>query len=324
MALDLSLFADLETRSRTDLRSAGARRCADSGADVTESPRRPALRWHGGKWLLAPWIISHFPAHRIYVEPFGGGGSVLLRKPRSYGEIWNDLDDDVVNMFKVLRSNRSAELVEALRLTPFSRTEFEEAYGATDDPVEKARRLVIRCFMGFGSNGHSRKTGFRANSNRSGTTPAHDWINYPDSLVTVIERLSGVVIEKRDAKKVMLTHDSDQTLHYVDPPYVFATRSDLSKDYSHEMTDADHVELIEFLKTLKGAVVLSGYANDIYERIIPPHWHCAERASLADGAKKRVEVLWINRCVDVEDIEREAEYVTDIKRRFGVPEWPWT
>lgn len=259
--------------------------------------RRPALRWHGGKWMLAPWIISHFPEHRVYVEPFGGAGSVLLRKPRAYGEVWNDLDGDAVNMFRVLRSNRALELVEALRLTPFARDEFEEAYQLSDDPVERARRLVIRSFMGFGSNGHAKKTGFRSNSNNSGTTPAHDWINYPDSLVTVIDRLAGVVIENKDASGVMLTHDGPATLHYVDPPYVFSTRSDLGKDYAHELNDADHAKLLDLLCTLQGTVVLSGYTNDIYEERLR-HWRRVERVALADGAKKRIEVLWINRHVD--------------------------
>src|SRR5690606_19105648 len=121
-------------------------------------PRRPVLRWHGGKWLLAPWIIEHFPAHRVYVEPFGGAGSVLMRKPRTYAEIWNDLDGEVVNIFRVLRSPDANRLVDALRLTPFSRQEFTGAYEPSSDPVERARRLVIRSFMGFGSNGHNRVT----------------------------------------------------------------------------------------------------------------------------------------------------------------------
>lgn len=244
--------------------------------------------------MLAPWIVSHFPPHRVYVEPFGGAGSVLLRKTRSYAEVWNDLDGEVVNVFRVLRSNRAAELVEALRLTPFSRLEFEEAYATSDDPVERARQMVIRSFMGFGSNGHARKTGFRSNSNRSGTTPAHDWVNYPDSLATVIDRLQGVVVESKDAKAVMSTSDGENTLHYVDPPYVFATRSDLSKDYAHELTNEDHVELLGFLKTLKGTVVLSGYPSEMYDESLGG-WRRVERAALADGAKKRTEVLWINR-----------------------------
>ena len=255
--------------------------------------RRPVLRWHGGKWLLAPWIISHFPKHQVYVEPFGGAASVLLRKERSYAEIYNDLDQSVVLLFRVLRSERASELVEALRLTPFARDEFAEAYQEAEDEVERARRLIIRSFMGFGSNGHNRSTGFRANSNRSGTTPAHDWVNYPDSLATVVARLSGVTIENKDAKAVMAQHDAPTTLHYVDPPYVFDTRSDKGDDYAHEMTDDDHVELLTFLRGLLGMVILSGYPSALYDDALAD-WRRVERKALADGAKERTEVLWIN------------------------------
>jgi DNA adenine methylase len=254
---------------------------------------RPVLRWHGGKWLLAPWIIAQFPRHQVYVEPFGGAGSVLVRKARSYAEIYNDLDQSVVGLFRVLRSERACELVEALRLTPFARDEFAEAYEPNDDPVEAARRLVIRSFMGFGSNGHNRSTGFRANSNRIGTTPSHDWVNYPDSLALVIERLKGVTIENKDAKAVMAQHDAPTTLHYVDPPYVFETRADLSKDYAHELSDGDHAELLTFLRGLRGMVVLSGYPCELYDDVLTD-WQRIERAALADGARPRTEVLWIN------------------------------
>lgn len=255
--------------------------------------RRPVLRWHGGKWMLAPWILAHLPAHRVYVEPFGGAASILLRKPRCYAEVYNDLDVEVVNLFGVLRSPRAGDLVTAVRLTPFAREDFAAAYLAADDPVERARRLIVRSFMGFGSNGHNRATGFRANSNRSGTTPAHDWANYPDALADVIERLRGVVIENRDALAVMAAHDGPETLHYVDPPYVFSTRSDLSKDYAHEMTDEDHARLLDFLLTVRGMVVLSGYPHPLYDERLRG-WQRVERASLADGARKRTEVLWKN------------------------------
>jgi DNA adenine methylase len=257
------------------------------------APRRPVLRWHGGKWLLAPWIISHLPPHRVYVEPFGGAGSVLMRKAPSYAEIWNDLDRDVVNLFRVLRSERAHDLVEALRLTPFARDEFAEAYQPTDCDVERARRLVIRSIMGFGSNGHNRKTGFRANSNRSGTTPSHDWVNYPESLMRVIERLRGVTVENRAAIDVMAQHDGPDTVHFVDPPYVSSTRSDTGHDYAHEMSDADHEALLAFLRGLKGRVVLSGYPSALYDNALAG-WRRVDRVTLADGAAKRTEVLWMN------------------------------
>lgn len=260
---------------------------------ASEAPTRPVLRWHGGKWLLAPWIIGHFGPHRIYVEPFGGAGSVLIRKPRAYAEIYNDLDGDVVNLFRVLRGPDACALIRAVQLTPFARGEFEVAYGDASEPVERARRLIARSFMGFGSNGHARSTGFRATSNRSGTTPAHDWANYPDALAAIVDRLRGCVIENKDAKAVMAQHDGAQTLHYVDPPYVFDTRADLSKDYAHELSDDDHRTLLSFLTTLSGMVVLSGYPSPIYDDALPG-WRRIERAALADGAKPRTEVLWLN------------------------------
>lgn len=265
---------------------------------------RPLLRWHGGKWMLAPWIISHFPAHRVYVEPFGGAASVLLRKPRAYAEVYNDLDDDVVNLFRVLRGPKEAfwELEHRLVLTPFARTEFNEAYEATDDRIEKARRLIIRSFMGFGSDGHNgaRPTGFRANSHRSGTTPAHDWRNYSDCLEPIMARLAGICIEQRPAIEVMAQQDSPQTLHYVDPPYVHSTRSTAKnstrKNYAHEMTDDEHAQLLSFLGTLDGMVVLSGYPHPLYDEALSG-WRRVEREALADGARPRTEVLWLNPAV---------------------------
>jgi DNA adenine methylase len=263
------------------------------------SPTRPVLRWHGGKWLLAPWIIQHFGPHRVYVEPFGGAASVLLRKPRAYAEYYGDLDDEVVNLFRILRSAEAARFLDLLRLTPFARAEFDLAYQPDDDPIERARRLVIRSFMGFGSPGAlGATTGFRATSNRSGTTPAHDWANLADAMQAVVERLTGVVIERKPALELMAREDGPTSLHYVDPPYVPATRSGgnpycAKHRYRHELTAEQHLELLTFLRGLRGMVVLSGYPTALYDKALPD-WHRFERAALADGARPRTEVLWLN------------------------------
>lgn len=263
------------------------------------APTRPVLRWHGGKWKLAPWIISHFPKHRVYVEPFGGAASVLLRKDRCYAEVYNDLDSEVVNLFRVLQSE-GAKLRELLHVTPFARAEFALAYEPSEDPVERARRLIIRSFMGFGSNGHARKTGFRSNSNRIGTTPAQDWRNYPECLEAMIDRFRGVVIESAPAIKVMPTHDSAATLFFIDPPYLADTR-DRGSDYTHEMDDEDHLELLAAIRTLTGMVVLCGYPSPIYDEALPS-WRRIETAAHADGARPRTEVLWLNpACADALD-----------------------
>lgn len=267
-------------------------------------PKRPILRWHGGKWRLAKWIIQHLPKHKVYVEPFGGAASVLIRKNRSYAEIYNDMDGEVVNLFRVARDN-GKELKRILELTPFARDEFVMSYEQSEDPLEQARRTVIRSFMGFGSAASSgANTGFRSNSNRSGTTPSHDWMNYPKAFDALIDRLRGVVIENRPAVEVMQAHDCNDAVHYVDPPYVPETR-DKGRDYRFEMTVEQHIELAKALHELRGSVVLSGYSCGLYEELYKG-WRRVERRSLADGARPRVEVLWLSKSCPPVDMFGEA------------------
>lgn len=261
---------------------------------------RPVLRYHGGKWKLAPWIISHFPDHRVYVEPFGGGASVLLRKPRSYAEVYNDRWDTVVNVFRVLREPAKAErLCQLLELTPFSRTEFLNAsLNHCADEIEAARRTILRSFAGFGSastNGDF-LTGFRANSNKSGTTPAHDWRNYPKHVAAYVERLRGVIIENKEAFEIIDHHDGGKTLFYCDPPYPHETRNmdRANASYACEMSASDHRQLAQVVRSVKGMVIISGYPCDLYDEELYPDWNRVERPALADGARPRTEVLWIS------------------------------
>lgn len=223
---------------------------------------------------------------------------MLLRKARCYAEIYNDLDGEIVNLFRVLR-DRGAELREQLALTPFAREEYAGAYEPTEDPVERARRTVIKSYQGFGSTSTMHVSGFRANSNRSHTTPAHDWANYPACIPALVDRLQGVVIEQRPAGEVIAAHDSPSTLIYVDPPYVHGTRSQgntscIKHKYRHEMTDDDHRALAEQLHEVEGMVVLSGYPSPLYDCELYPDWERVERQTMADGARPRQEVVWIN------------------------------
>jgi DNA adenine methylase len=265
---------------------------------------RPVLRFHGGKWRLADWIISHFPAHRIYVEPFGGAASVLMRKPRCYSEIYNDRWDTVVNVFRVLRDpEKASRLAQLLELTPFSRTEFLETDPDSDDDVENARRIIYRSFAGFGSasvnGGHA--TGFRANSNRSYTTAAHDWANYPAHITAFVERLKGVTIENRPAERVIENHDTPETLFYLDPPYVQSSRNMRRGNaaYACEMTDDDHRALSIVVRSVQGMVVISGYRSGLYDELYRD-WPCVEKVALADGARPRREVLWFSPNIDAQ------------------------
>lgn len=261
------------------------------------TPRRPILRYRGGKWRDGPWIISHFPGHRVYHEPYCGGASVLARKPRSFSEIINDLSGDVVNVFWVLRHPaRARELERLLRLTPFAEAEFKAAYLPADDPVERARRTITRAHLGHGANGvnRNRKTGFRGRAHRRTTTGAQDWVNLPDQIRDWVARLQGVVITNRDALESLARHDEPDCLHYVDPPYMDSTRyQEAKRDYEHPMTDDQHRELAEVLHGLEGMVILSGYPSEAYDRWYQD-WTRVERRSLADRGKIATEVLWLN------------------------------
>lgn len=266
-------------------------------------PTRPILRYHGGKWRLAKWIISHFAPHRIYVEPFAGAASVLLQKHRSYSEVYNDLDGQIVNLFRVLRSpSQARELVRLVKLTPYARSEFETSYILADDPIEQARRTLFRSMAGFSSVGATGKwkTGFRGNVTRTGTTPAHDWKSFPLAIEKIVDRLQGVVIENEDARVIINRYDHPQALLYVDPPYPFDTRFIrwAGEAYAHEMSDDDHRELAQLLHQCRGQVVVSGYACPLYDDELFSTWFRFERSARADGAKKRTEVLWVNRLKD--------------------------
>ena len=266
------------------------------------APTRPVLRYHGGKWRLAPWIIAHFPPHKVYVEAFGGAGSVLIRKPRSYAEVYNDIWGRVVDVFRVLRDpDMATDLEYRIRMTPYARAEFEETgeheLAAITDVIERARRTILRAFAGHGSAAvcglHS--TGFRSNTTRSGTTPAEDWRGWPDCIPLFTERLQGVVIERREASEVIRQHDGPETLHYVDPPYVQSTRNMErgNATYAADMDDDAHQALAEQLHSLRGMVILSGYRCQLYDELYGT-WARVETVAVADGARERIESLWLN------------------------------
>lgn len=271
---------------------------------AAQEPTRPAIRYLGGKWRLAPWIIAQFPPHDLYVEPFGGGANVLLRKARARVEIYNDLDDDLVNLFRVLRDVGQATLLLAqLELTPYARSEWEDAYQPTDCPVEKARRLIVRSFMGHSSCASriDRTTGFRVCNPSANADPARSWAGYPDALRLVIERVrgEGVAIERQPAEVLIRRRDGPGVLFYVDPPYVQSTRSNKltrcapSNGYRHELDDDDHRALLATLSEVQGMVVLSGYPSALYDEMLSG-WTVLHCDALADGARPRTECLWLN------------------------------
>lgn len=265
-------------------------------ADIIEAPARPVLRYHGGKFRLAPWILSFFPRHTVYVEPFGGGGSILLAKAASATEVYNDLDSRVVGLFRVLRDpSKAGELARRLELTPFAREEYETwCYAEPTDDIDAAHQLIARGFMGQSSKGIWQQSGFDTRINPDGYCGRVNSLRVaPAACRTVAQRLARVVIEHDDAVDVIKRHDRADALIYCDPPYLTAEGRG-TRIYTHDFKADDHRRLAATLQGLKSAmVVLSGYPSGLYEELYPD-WQRHQRKAMADGGRERTEVVWIN------------------------------
>lgn len=258
------------------------------------SVTRPALRYFGSKFRLAPWILKHFPDHTTYVEPFGGGGSIMLRKAPSYNDVYNDLDHVVVNFFKVLRE-RPSELIQAIQLTPYSREEQLESFIESDDELESARRLYVRCWQTHGGGRTSMKSGWRfEKTDRRGSRAIDDW-NKTDHLQAIINRLKYVQIENDDAIRIIQRYDHPNTLFYLDPPYQAEVRSIRwrSKAYTFEINTDYHKKLGEILNNISGMAIISGKDSDLYNELYGS-WDVHQKTIATDHQSITVEKLWVS------------------------------
>jgi DNA adenine methylase len=257
----------------------------------------PCFQYFGGKFKYAERIISHFPWHQVYVEPFGGAASVLLKKPEAKIEIYNDLNEDIVNFFRVLREpEKSQKLLYKLKLTPYSRQELVDCSDGveTPDDVEKARRFVVRVSLSFNNNPVATR-GFNCSINKGKARRAFYFRNYINNLNNVINRFKNIIIECRNIFYILKQYDTEQTLFYLDPPYLQSARENSSKEYrAYEFDEKQHIKLADALKEIKGMAVVSGYRSELYDRLYVG-WRRDEFQGYArSGADARLEALWLS------------------------------
>ena len=253
------------------------------------------LRYFGSKWRLAEWISSMLPPHVCYTEVFGGSAAVLLTKVPAEHEVYNDINGDLVHFFRTLRE-RTEELAAAVALTPYSREEHELSFEpCDDDDVERARRFAVRSFQTMGGvKRESQGRGWRysiASSNWS--RPPLVWAKVPERFIAAADRMKGVYIEHDDWRAVLKRFDRPTTLHYLDPPYLVATRLKKRLTYEDEFTQADHEDLLKLVVQLDGMVVLSGYASEIYDEALQG-WTRVESMGRNQNNSATTEVLWLS------------------------------
>ena len=266
-----------------------------------------AFSWYGGKtyhldWLLP--IINSVP-HKSYVESFSGSAAILLNKIPSEVEVYNDVYGDVVNFFKVLRTD-GPKLIELLQLTPYAREEYVASLEKESNPLEKARKFFVKARQvrnGLATMATPGKWSYtKKDSRNKKSLPVNQWLNAIDGLDVICERIKDVQIECLDALDVIERYDTEKTLHYVDPPYVNCTGN-----YSDKYDEKQHEKLLALLLKIKGKVVLSGYASELYSSTLKG-WQeskrkeCFTNTTLVGGKKnKRQEIIWSNFNFELDD-----------------------
>ena len=261
---------------------------------------RAVFRYPGAKWSIAEWIIQHFPdgyEKLCYLEPFAGSAAVFFNKNPSRVETINDLDSNIVNLFRVLR-DRPEELRRAIELTPYSREEYEQAVESFDhpDPLEKARRYFVRCMQGVGAKSNARGT-WRVEPRAYPGGAAKKWCDGADLLMEAAKRLRGgaetlVQIEHTDAIELIGRFNSPDVFMYLDPPYLRSTRRSGAL-YSHEMTEADQRRLLEAITRSKAYIMLSGYDSSLYNEALAG-WHKDSIMVTTTSTAAAMEVIWMN------------------------------
>lgn len=248
-------------------------------------------------------IIPMIPPSRVYVEPFGGGASILLNKPRAEIEVYNDLDDALVNLFQVVRDEEMfARFADVLQWTPSSRREFERAIKLHGDAAESAVKRAAMFYTMLNQSISGKRLASPGDWGRSRNDNFSDrWYLRQAKLGWIHARMKGVVLECRDALDVLQEWDGDDTVFYCDPPYVLETRNQ-RKYYAVEPGDDYHEQLVDVLLAVRGMVVLSGYNHPVYDKLVKNGWHVdlfgtnamMDTASGHGSKGKRVEMIYRN------------------------------
>jgi DNA adenine methylase len=259
---------------------------------MTNTTIKPVLKYPGAKWSIAKWITSFFPKHTHYLEPYCGSAAVFFNKTPAEHEVLGDTNQSITNLFHVLRTH-GQELAELIALSPWCESDYEaiaKHYDDSGDAIEDARRFLVRSWQAHGGTIYQ-VSGWKHNGLTGKVYPAHLWRKLPGRLLAVVDRLKDAEIRNRPALELIAYYNDPECLIYADPPYVLSTRD--RKYYKYEMTDDEHVALLNALDVHRGPVILSAYSHPLYTNRLS-HWHKVTTPSVTEHGNRRTEVLWLN------------------------------
>lgn len=279
-------------------------------------PVAAPVTWFGSKSRLVKEIVAHFPPHQTYVDVFGGSGAVLLGKKPAKVEVYNDLNSKMAALFRVLSDReKTRELVRRLELTPYSRETFQLARAAVEieqDEIELAKLMIVVQRQSHG--GLAKQWSYCVDAPAGGYSASvrkfHTGI---ERLPAVQDRMRKVQVENLCFSDLLPRYDRENTLFYLDPPYVPDTR--INGSYEKEMSIDDHRQLVSLLLSLKGMSVLSGYRTPVYAPLEEAGWKVVEIETFASTSKHRTprtECLWISpNCLNKKTLPPVLDVNTD-------------
>ncbi len=252
------------------------------------------LRYPGSKWNIARQLVELIPPHHSYVEPYFGSGAVLFTKAPSAIETVNDLDGDVVNLFRCIQQD-SGRLARLVMTTPFSREVYDRQVSPDNSCAgryQRAAGFLVRCWQGHGFRTNGYKVGWKNDvQGRERSYALWNWYRLPDWIIEIAERLRKVQIENRPALEVITRFNYPNVFMYLDPPYLLDVRS--GKQYKHEMMEGDHEELLKTVLQSRAKIMISGYESEMYSDYLHG-WRKESFASHAEGGRPRQETVWMN------------------------------
>ncbi len=259
------------------------------------------ITYFGGKYPHLKWLISKLPAGNYhFVDIMCGSANVALNVNYPLITV-NDINDDIINLFTVLRNNYD-EFIRAIYFTPFSRAELHRIIkdnidGVEYSPVERARRYFVKSQLGYGANGSQNNhfgCGFEWTIQKTNYYRVDNWNVKLKRLSQIVERLRMFQIESRNALEIFDSVNRPGSIVYFDPPYLLSLRKS-KKRYMHEVDDSFHHAIADKIKGAKCFIAISGYDSPLYDSLFSGLYKTVDKPKKTNVGKLNVsECLWTN------------------------------
>jgi DNA adenine methylase len=258
------------------------------------------ITYYGGKGNMWANIIEQFPpdeTYKTYIEPFGGSFSVGLKTNISPIEIYNDLEQNVYSLYKVLSDdilfNEFKKKCDLAYYNQDMYVEFKNLLNTELNTLDRAFYFFYVNRSSYNGTGNFRtNTSIRRNMSKS----VSDYLSCIDRLPELHQRLSKVLVLNTDGTTLIKKHDNIDTFLYCDPPYEHSTRTDVR--YKVDMNREQHIDFLNTVMKVKSKILISGYDCELYNILVDNGFTKIDfNVNTVSGdstPRVKIETLWKN------------------------------